>query len=443
MQFVFFHGKLAEYFVPRSGEKRGNTMRCKFCNDELMDDVVICPTCGGDNTPAPKPKKNWSVIIAIVCCVALVIGAAAMVISMNAFPESQTEKVTEKSCYTVSNAELKGSMDKVVAKAGDFELTNGELQVIYWSMVYDFVDYMGEYAAYYIDFTKPLSGQYYNEQAGITWEQYFLDMALNTWRRYEVLTHAAEQAGVKLDDTLQNRLDNMYEDMKGILATANFDTVEDMIHHDFGTGADFDDYMDYMDIYYHGNNYYNLMYLDLDATEAEVEAYYTANEQALVSAGYGKDKGTVVEARHLLIEPENKENDEAWAAAKKKAEDLMNQWVDGGAGEDAFADLAYQHSACNSYADGGWLGAFGKGTMVKEFDEWCFAEGHKYGDYGLVQTEFGWHIIFFVDSYELWRENALANVLSEKLYKTMTDLENEFPMVVAYSRIVLGDVKLG
>jgi len=415
-------------------------MKCRFCNEELMDDVVICPACGGDNTQ--KPKKNWVPIIAIICCVVLVIGVAAMVIGMNTFPETQTERVTLKECYTDTDAAVKAKLNTVVAKAGDFELTNGELQVIYWSMVYDFVDYLGEYAAYYIDFTKPLSGQYYNEQAGITWEHYFLDMALNTWLRYEVLTHAAEQDGVKLDDTLQGRLDNMYEDMESVLKNTEFETVEDMVRHDFGAAATFDDYMKYMDIYYHGNNYYNLMYLALDATEAEIEAYYTEHEADFISAGYSKDVGVLVEARHILIEPTDKANDASWIEAKNKAQDLLDQWVSDGADEKTFADLAYEHSACGSYANGGLLDPFAKGEMVEPFETWCFAEGRQYGDYGMVQTEFGWHIMFFVDSYEAWKEMALSNVLSEKLYKTMTELENEYSMVVAYSRIVLGDVEL-
>lgn len=415
-------------------------MKCRFCNEELMDDAVICPACGGDNTQ--KPKKNWMPVIAVICCLALVIGFAAGIMAMNTFPNSQTEKVTQKACYTVSDSEAKRGKNTVVAKAGDFELTNGELQIIYWSMVYDFVDYLGEYAASYIDFTKPLSGQYYNEKAGITWEHYFLDMALNTWRRYEVLSLAAEQAGVKLDDTLQARLDGMYADMEAALKDLEFDSVAEMVQHDFGTNATFDDYMAYMDIYYHGNNYYNLMFLDLEATEAELEAYYTEHEADMVSAGYGKNTGMVVEARHILIEPTDKSSDAAWIQARNTAQDLLDQWVSDGAKEETFAELAFEHSACGSYANGGLLSPFTKGQMVKPFEDWCFAEGRQYGDYGMVQTEFGWHIIFYVDGYEPWREMAMTNVLSEKLYEDMTALENAYSMVVAYSRIVLGDVEL-
>lgn len=414
-------------------------MKCRHCNEELMDDVVICPACGGDNS---RPmKKSWTPIIAIICCVILIIGVAGTVLFMNRFPDSQTEAVTVKACYTEADDTVKAQVDTVVAKAGDLELTNGELQVIYWSMVYDFVEYLGDYASYYIDFTQPLSGQYYNQEAGITWEHYFLDMALNTWRRYEVLSLNAEKDGVELTQTLQSQLDNMYETMESVMKSAGFDSVEEMVKHDFGNAATFEDYMAYMDIYYHGNNYYNLMYLGLEVSDAELEAYYTENETSLVSAGYGKDAGTVMDARHILIEPAD-DSDEAWATAKQTAQDLMDQWVSGGADEDTFADLAYEHSTCSSASNGGLLSGFGQGDMVANFDAWCFGQEHEYGDYGLVQTEFGWHIIFYVDSYELWREAAMSNLLSEKMYENLTAMESEYPMIVAYSRIVLADVPL-
>lgn len=414
-------------------------MKCRHCNEELMDDVVICPACGGDNS---RPmKKNWTPIIAIICCVILIIGVAGTVMFMNRFPDSQTEAVTVKACYTEADDTVKAQVNTVVAKAGDLELTNGELQVIYWSMVYDFVEYLGDYASYYIDFTKPLSGQYYNQEAGITWEHYFLDMALNTWRRYEVLSLNAEKDGVELTQTLQSQLDDMYENMESVMKSAGFGSVEEMVKHDFGNAATFEDYMAYMDIYYHGNNYYNLMYLGLEVTDAELEAYYTENETDLVSAGYGKDVGTVMDARHILIEPAD-DSDEAWATAKQTAQDLMDQWVSGGADEDTFADLAYEHSTCSSASNGGLLSGFGQGDMVANFDAWCFGQEHEYGDYGLVQTEFGWHIIFYVDSYELWREAVMSNLLSEKMYENLTAMENEYPMIVAYSRIVLADIPL-
>ena len=74
--------------------------------------------------------------------------------------------------------------------------------------------------------------------------------------------------------------------------------------------------------------------------------------------------------------------------AKEQIEALKAD-IDGGAD---FAALAKEHSDCPSGADGGALGTFGKGQMVKEFEDATFAMG--VGETSdVVETDFGYHLI--------------------------------------------------
>ena len=63
------------------------------------------------------------------------------------------------------------------------------------------------------------------------------------------------------------------------------------------------------------------------------------------------------------------------------------------AGED-FAELAAEHSQCPSgKTRGGALGAFGKGAMVKEFEDVIFSDLPVHQVSESFQTQFGWHIV--------------------------------------------------
>ena len=52
--------------------------------------------------------------------------------------------------------------------------------------------------------------------------------------------------------------------------------------------------------------------------------------------------------------------------------------------------------------------------MVSAFEDWCYADGRKSGDTGIVESTYGQHIMYFVDygDTEYWHyacENALTS----------------------------------
>ena len=81
-------------------------------------------------------------------------------------------------------------------------------------------------------------------------------------------------------------------------------------------------------------------------------------------------------ARHILV------------ASKEVCEDLKKQ-IEAGAD---FAAVAREHSTCPSGKQGGSLGEFGPGQMVKKFDQSVFS-GEVGKVLGPIQTQFGYHLL--------------------------------------------------
>lgn len=110
-----------------------------------------------------------------------------------------------------------------------------------------------------------------------------------------------------------------------------------------------------------------------------------------------KTSMTEVDVRHILIMPEE-DTDEGWAAAKTEAEDILDQWLAGDMTDDSFAALANENSDDSDGTDGGLYTDIYVGQMVEEFEAWCFDESRQVGDYGIVQTTYGYHVMYFVHS---------------------------------------------
>ena len=63
---------------------------------------------------------------------------------------------------------------------------------------------------------------------------------------------------------------------------------------------------------------------------------------------------------------------------------------------------------------------------------------HEYGDYGIVKTSYGYHLMFYVEGEALWYRSAKTSALSKKMNDLMTAQEEQYPLTVDYSKIWLG-----
>ena len=125
-------------------------------------------------------------------------------------------------------------------------------------------------------------------------------------------------------------------------------------------------------------------------SDEEIREYFEANKARFA-------KGASVHAKHILVDSEDKCNK------------LLESIVSGGK---AFEDVAKESSTCPSGANGGDLGEFGKGQMVKEFEDAAFAAeiGHVVGP---VKTQFGYHLIKVEDKKEA--EDAKLDDVKEQI----------------------------
>jgi len=85
-------------------------------------------------------------------------------------------------------------------------------------------------------------------------------------------------------------------------------------------------------------------------------------------------------ARHILVD----------------SQELCSELKSKIAAGESFADLAEKHSSCPSGKQGGNLGEFGPGQMVKEFDEVVFKAPLNEVQ-GPVKTQFGYHLLEVTD----------------------------------------------
>ena len=129
---------------------------------------------------------------------------------------------------------------------------------------------------------------------------------------------------------------------------------------------------------------------EITISAEEIREYFEANKARFA-------KGASVHAKHILVDSEEKCNE------------LLESIVSGGK---AFEDVAKESSTCPSGANGGDLGEFGKGQMVKEFEDAAFAAeiGHVVGP---VKTQFGYHLIKVEDKKEA--EDAKLDDVKEQI----------------------------
>ncbi len=121
-------------------------------------------------------------------------------------------------------------------------------------------------------------------------------------------------------------------------------------------------------------------------------------------------------------------------AAYEKALNIFKEYLDGDRTEDAFAELATKYTEDpGSKETGGLYEDVTVGQMVPTFNDWCFDESRQPGDVGIVETSYGYHIMYFVSTGEpSWKATIKESISHEEVDKFVEEntKAEDYPITV-------------
>ncbi len=356
-------------------------------------------------------------------------------------------------------------MKKEVIHFDGGSLTNGELNIYFWTEFYNFLNSeWGSYAAYMgLDTNKAL-----NLQAAMTpidendensesmsWEQYFLQSAMTSYAFYKGLELAAEEEGFVLPESYQESLDTLPSTVESNAADNGLSSPDEFIQLSFGSGTTLEDYMSYMKTYTTAYAYFQeVLTPQCVPTDEEIEAYFDQNAESYAESGITKSDTPNVNVRHILVRPADSYTvdtdgdgtndgytDEEWAAAEEEANRIYALWQEDPT-EENFGTLAKEYTADSNGEAGGLYEDVYPGQMVEEFNDWCFDASREVGDNGIVKTTYGYHIMYFsgkTENYH-WYDTAKADLTNKQLSELSEHVAGQYTFTYDCLDMVICDV---
>ncbi|MBR2473113.1 MAG: peptidylprolyl isomerase, partial [Clostridia bacterium] len=168
--------------------------------------------------------------------------------------------------------------------------------------------------------------------------------------------------------------------------------------------------------------------------------------------GRSREEIETVNVRHILIgatteidedlsAEEKAETEKAKTEAKEKADKLLADFLAGDKTAEAFGKLADENTQdTGSFGKGGLYENVAPGEMVEAFDAWIFDEARKVGDTAVVETEHGYHVMYFEGAGELQYIVNIKNTIASEKYtekytafsEGMEAKDHNFGMMLAF-----------
>ncbi len=228
-----------------------------------------------------------------------------------------------------------------------------------------------------------------------TWNDYLNDYVEREIQKSYLIEGLAEAENITLSQTILDSLDANIDAIQQTADAAGFE-VDAYIGQYFGTGMTLDQYQSIMYRYYLTGHYIDQYVANFDYSDQDI---------------------LLPTVRHILIAAKSDSDEATLAEARQKAEAVLEE-VDSYDNMVLVGDREMRDGNAAESAEY----TVSRGQMVPEFEDWCFTDGRVEGDKGIVQTTYGFHVMFFVgnkeasdDQKKTIAQNVLGKLLTDKV----------------------------
>lgn len=226
-----------------------------------------------------------------------------------------------------------------------------------------------------------ISNRYSNQMKGLPLPDDIANKALDTLITRQLLYEASQKAQIKInendvDQNLQQTISRFPDKETFDSALKRENVTIDELKSEIRHGLAIQTYVE------------DMFVSKTEVSDDELKTYYETNPELFKHP-------EMVRASHILVSLDAEANDAQKAEALAKIEEVAKKVKEGG----DFAELAKANSDCPSSNNGGDLGFFKKGQMVKPFEDAAFSMNS--GEVSpIVETRFGYHIIKVTEKQE-------------------------------------------
>jgi len=249
-----------------------------------------------------------------------------------------------------------------------------------------------------------------------TWGDFIKESAQKQLQDVYILTNYAAAAGVTTTAADQTTIDSFYASVQTNADSFSM-SADEYLTTLYGASVNKASLDPIIARYLLASDYMSSLQGVYTFTDAEMQTFYTANKDTYKDI----DVPTV---RHILFlapvgasgytdaTPDElakaKALAEATLAKIKTYDDMVT------IGDAAFADGSALESAEYSVA---------VGSMVTSFEDWCYDAARKPGDTGIVQSEYGYHVMYYVKTQKDWVADAIASLTKDKFAAYIAEQE--------------------